>query len=280
MTLPPSPQESQLKSVKYDPAARLIAVLTGILFLFSSLMNLGLKIPLGFATLSFSNPLQSIAEFEILIGAILFAAAALSWLYVYGAAYVLSLVGIAFGLTSSDVQGLARSLHLVMLPFTIVGFVLLGLQVRSSYISKTDKSNRDVYRQFVLVLQFFVAGLVILGGAAYARDGTYPVGTVLGLIHLSIGFAGLAGGYVFLKRKPWSTKFLIIINGIIIGYSTFSESLAQIYSYLPPGFNDSLFGTIIALFVSAAIISLLVWAPPETGKKSTSAGVQQEKTRV
>ena len=85
----------------------------------------------------------------------------------------------------------------------------------------------------------------------------YPVGTALGSVHLAVGLTGLYAGYAFYRGKSWSKKFLIAINGVTIAYSTFSESLAEIYAYLPRGINDALIGTIIAIIVSAAIIYLL-----------------------
>jgi ABC-type glycerol-3-phosphate transport system permease component len=114
-----------------------------------------------------------------------------------------------------------------------------------------------MHRKLTAVLQFFVGGLVTLGGAAYARDGVYPLGTALGVIHLSVGLSGLVGGYAFLTRKVWSRRFLIAINVLTILYSGFSESLAQVYSLLPSGVNDSLVGTVIAIVVSAVIIFTL-----------------------
>jgi hypothetical protein len=237
---------------------RLTTVVTAALFLVSSIMNFGAKIPLGFTELSFSTPLMSIAEFEVVIGLALLAAAAFSWLYVYAGAYLLALVGIAFGLANPDVQGLARNLHEAMLPFAIGGCVLLALGARSAYNSRANPSAGQIKRELITALQFFVGGLVVIGGAAFARNGTYPLGTVLGLIHLAVGLTGLFAGYAFLRRKVWSRRLLIAINGVIIAYSTFSESLAQVYALLPPGINESLIGTVLAIVVSAAILYLLL----------------------
>ena len=112
-------------------------------------------------------------------------------------------------------------------------------------------------REIVTIMQFFVGGLVTLGGVAYTRGGTYPIGTALGSVHLAVGFDQGYARYAFYTRKSWSKKFLIAINSVTIAYSTFSESLARIYAYLPRGINDALIGTIIAIIVSAAIIYLL-----------------------
>ena len=53
-------------------------------------------------------------------------------LYVYGGAYLFGVVGIAEGLLSSDVQGLARYIHESMLPFVIAGWILLAVDAQKS----------------------------------------------------------------------------------------------------------------------------------------------------
>ena len=57
------------------PALRIATEILAALFLVSCVLNLGAKIPLGFADLSFSSPSMSIAEFEVVIGLALLAAA-------------------------------------------------------------------------------------------------------------------------------------------------------------------------------------------------------------
>jgi hypothetical protein len=234
-----------------------VTVVLALLFLLSASMNLGAHIPVGFAVMSFQHPSSSIAAFESLIAAVLLASALLSNLYVYGGAYLLTAVGIAEGLLSSAVQGLARELHEAMIPFLVVGWVLVIVEARTAYAGgKTEPGRRK--RNVIASLQFFVGGLVTLGGAAYASSGTYPFGTLLGSIHLVIGLTGLLGGYFFLRRRGWSGRFLVTINLVTIVYSAFSESVAQVYALLPPGINDSLIGTVIAIIVAAVIVYALV----------------------
>ena len=237
---------------------RLVTVPLAVIFLISAILNFSFKIPIGFAELSLASPSVSIAEFELVIGLVLLAAAALSRLYVYGGAYLFAMVGIVEGLLSSDVQGLARNMHEAMLPFAIGGCVLLAVDARSAYKARGYQTADQRTREIVTVLQFFVGGLVTLGGAGYARNGTYPLGTFLGLVHLVVGLTGLFGGYSFLRRRSWSREFLVGINSLTIVYSAFSETLAEIYDLLPPGVNDALIGTIIAIVVSATIIYLLL----------------------
>ena len=173
---------------------RSVSVLLVFLFLVSAVMNLGFKIPLGFVFLSFSSPSASIAPFEVLIGLVLIVSAAFSKLYVYGGAYLLATVGIVEGLLSPGVQGLARSIHETIIPILLVGWVLLVLSARNAYRTKGPQTHTRRGREVITVLQFFVGALVTLGGAAYTVDGTRPVGTTLGVIHLAVGLAGLFGG--------------------------------------------------------------------------------------
>jgi len=88
---------------------RVVTVVLAALFLVSCVLNFGAKIPLAFAQLSFATPSMSIAEFEIVIGLVLLAAASISRLYPYAGAYLLASVGIAEGLLSPGVQGFAAT---------------------------------------------------------------------------------------------------------------------------------------------------------------------------
>ncbi|MDG6906434.1 MAG: hypothetical protein JRN20_11680 [Nitrososphaerota archaeon] len=242
---------------KIREVLRIVTILLAIIFLLSSIMNFGEKIPLGFTLLAFASPSSSIAAFEILIGVLLLASAVFSRLYVYGAAYLLAIIGLAEGLLSSDVQGLTRTMHESMIPFVFGGLALLTVEARSVSKSRGTKTSKQKSHEIITVLQFFVGGLVTLGGAAYTRSGTYPVGTALGSVHLVVGLTGLFAGYAFVKRRSWSGKFLVTINSVTIVYSAFAESLAEIYAYLPRGINDALVGTIIAIVVSVVIIYML-----------------------
>ncbi len=234
-------------------ATRAATVILAALFLLSCALNFGLKIP----PLGFSSPSSSIAEFEILIGAVLLAAALVSRPYVYAGAFLLASVGILEGLLSADIQGQARELHEVMIPFLAAGWVLVALEARASYRSRKTSPPGESRHGLITALQFFVGVLVTLGGAAFAMSGTFPVGTALGSVHFVVGIGGLVGGYAVYRRKPWARAFLIAINIVTIAYSAFAETLAEVYAYLPRGINDALIGTVVAIVVSAAIIYLL-----------------------
>jgi len=238
-------------------AVRAATIALSALFLLSCALNFGAKIP----PLTFSSPSASIAEFEVVIGLALLAAAVVSKLYPYAGAYLFASVGIAEGLLNPGVQGLARSLHETMVPLAIVGLVLLALETRSVHLSRAREAPSGERRELLTALQFFVGGLVTLGGVGYAKSATYPVGTALGVIHLVVGLTGLFAGYAFFKREPHSRRLLVAINLVTIIYSAFSESAAEIYALMPPGIGDALIGTIIAIVVSASIIYLLASSP-------------------
>ncbi|MGE5333170.1 MAG: hypothetical protein ACM3N4_00590 [Nitrososphaerota archaeon] len=94
-------------------------------FLSAALLNFGAKIPLGFTELYFPVAIWQAGTGEAVIGLALLAAAltgrsALAW-----AAFGLSVVGIAFGLSSARVQGPARDIHIVLVPLAVVIFGLL-----------------------------------------------------------------------------------------------------------------------------------------------------------
>jgi hypothetical protein len=111
----------------------------------------------------------------------------------------------------------------------------------------------------VTVLQFLVGALVTMGGSLFALLAVNNFGKSLGLIHLSIGLAGLVGGFVALKERSWSKIFLLGINVMTIGYSSLSESIVEIESLLPSNSAlGSLIGTIIAILMSATIIYVLM----------------------
>jgi hypothetical protein len=236
---------------------RPVTVALAALFLVSCILNFGARITLGFALLSFSAPSTSIGEFEIVIGLVLLAAAAVSRLYPYAGAYLLASVGMAEGLASLSVQGFARSLHESMIPLAIAGWILLAVETRSAYKARVPSVNQ-MDRELVIALQFFDGALVTVGGLGYASSATYPVGTALGVIHLLVGLVGVFAGYAFFRRKTYSRRFLFAICGVTIAYSAFSETLAEVYALMTPGIGEALVGTIIAIFVGVAIIYLLV----------------------
>ncbi|HEX6498023.1 MAG TPA: hypothetical protein VF054_03220 [Micromonosporaceae bacterium] len=111
-----------------DSSARLLRILLVIdaaVFFGAALFNFGLEVPLGFATLRFADPIWQAGTGEAVIGGLLLAAGLtggrrLSWL-----ALVMSVLGIAFGLSSDRVQGAARDLHVAMIALAVLVLALL-----------------------------------------------------------------------------------------------------------------------------------------------------------
>ena len=114
---------------------KLLTMANAALYFVAALLHLGVWIPLGFVTLSVTEPIPPATVVETLIGAALAAAAVaqfvqarreqrLTW-----GAYVFALIGTVFGLTVAllrGLQGLDIWIHVVMLAGLAGGFVLLS----------------------------------------------------------------------------------------------------------------------------------------------------------
>jgi hypothetical protein len=96
-----------------------------VVFLTAALLNLGLKIPLGFTQLNFPVPIWQAGIGEAVIGLLLLAAAVTGRTAVAWVAFALSVGGIAFGLSSVRVQGPARDIHVLLVPLAVIVFGLL-----------------------------------------------------------------------------------------------------------------------------------------------------------
>ena len=126
----------------------------------------------------------------------------------------------------------------------------------------------------ITILQFLVGGLVTFGGFEFARNAVYPFGTALGLIHLSIGLAGLAIAFVMLRARSLNPRNLVLgINAITIAYSSLSESMVYIESLLGSVALDSLIGTIIAIVISLTVIYILL----TSGRSTSASGPPQQR---
>ena len=114
------------------PATQILIILRAVLFvdavvfLIAALLNLGLKIPLGLTELSFPVPIWQAGIGEAVIGLALLAAAVTGRMTIAWVAFWMSVLGIAFGLSSSKVQGPARDIHVLLVPLAVI---VLGLLV-------------------------------------------------------------------------------------------------------------------------------------------------------
>ncbi|GII56550.1 hypothetical protein Pth03_49390 [Planotetraspora thailandica] len=91
----------------------------------AALLNFGLKVPLGLTTLRFADSIWQAGTGEAVIGAALFAAGLTGGRRLSWAALVMSVLGIAIGLTSERVQGAARDLHAAMVLLAVLVLALL-----------------------------------------------------------------------------------------------------------------------------------------------------------
>jgi hypothetical protein len=117
------------------PRLGLVTAANATIYFIAALLHLGIAVPLGFATLTFPEPIPAATVVEGLIGVALAAAAVsllargrsasrLTW-----AAYVFALVGTVFGLTVALVRGLSGPdiwVHFLMLAGLAAGFALLA----------------------------------------------------------------------------------------------------------------------------------------------------------
>lgn len=121
-------------------------------------------------------------------------------------------------------------------------------------------SENATGKSAIIILQLLVGSIVALGGFAFASFAIGEFGMTLGITHFSVGVTELITGFYMLRMKFALRRVLLATNGITIGYSTFSESLVQLDSLLPPGPSfDSMVGTIIAVAMSCVII-YYVWS--------------------
>src|SRR5438034_10903114 len=114
-----------------EPGTRVMVILRAalfvdaVVFLTAALLNFGAKIPLGFTELSFLDPIWQAGAGEAVIGLALLAAAATGRSAIAWVAFWLSVAGIVFGLSSARVQGLARDIHIILVPLAAVVLSLL-----------------------------------------------------------------------------------------------------------------------------------------------------------
>jgi len=113
-------------STSWDRLLRALTAAYGLVFLASSLQNFGLRLSFGPLDLYFGEPIWQAGAGEAVIGVLLVAAALREGRALYWTAYVLSVLGIAFGLSSARVVGAAREIHFVLVPLAAIGLAMLA----------------------------------------------------------------------------------------------------------------------------------------------------------
>ncbi|HEY7488625.1 MAG TPA: hypothetical protein VH912_29560 [Streptosporangiaceae bacterium] len=106
---------------------RIVLLIDAAVFLGAALLNAGVEIPLGFGTLRFADPIWQAGTGEAIIGATLLAAGLTGRVRLSWVAWSMSVLGILFGLSSARVQGLARDIHVVLIPLAVLLLVALLL---------------------------------------------------------------------------------------------------------------------------------------------------------
>ena len=111
---------------------RAVTLVYGLVFLASFLQNVGLRLALGPIHFYFGAPIWQAGIGEAVIGALLLLAVSRDGLRSYWIAYLLSVLGIVFGLSSARVIGAAREIHLLLVPLAAVGLSLLVWRQRAT----------------------------------------------------------------------------------------------------------------------------------------------------
>jgi hypothetical protein len=187
-----------------DSPLRATLFADAVVFLGAALLNFGAQPTIGTAELSFPNPIWQAGVGEAVIGLALLAAAfrpddRSAWV-----AFWMSVVGIAFGLSSSRVQGPAREVHLVLVPLAILVFGLLiwrrqhghrlpGSADGSPYdgrLGASLESRRTSWRPMSLA----ICGLMTLATVSFGLASLVHFGIVLplALVTLDDPFPGAA----------------------------------------------------------------------------------------
>jgi hypothetical protein len=200
------------RPTRAGPVLRGLLALDGAIFLVSALFNLGVRIPLGIATLGFPSPVWQAAVGEIAIGIALVAAARTARISHAWIAAVAASVGIAFGLSSAAVVGPARDIHLLLVPLTAL--VFLGLAVTWA---TQPRPNADVDADHSPAVEppalepvtSMVAVLMAIAAAAYA---------IASLVHfglaIPLGFATLRDPFPG-AAAPEAVIAIVLLGGAI-----------------------------------------------------------------
>src|SRR5207253_11427702 len=91
-----------------------------------ALQSFGVRRSCGPLDVYFGEAIWQAGAGEAVIGVLLVADALREGRALYWTAYVLSVLGIAFGLSSARVVGAAREIHLVLVPLATIGLAILA----------------------------------------------------------------------------------------------------------------------------------------------------------
>ena len=185
------PKGTGERAARGDSILRATLFVDAVVFLSAALFNFGAQLTIGSAELSFPNPIWQAGVGEAVIGLALLAAAFRPYGRGSWVAFWMSVVGIAFGLSSSRVQGPAREVHLVLVPLAILIFGLLiwrrqhGHRLPGSAVGSpgdgrlgaSPESRRTSWRPMSVA----ICGLMALATVSFALASLVHFGIVLPL---------------------------------------------------------------------------------------------------
>jgi len=267
-----------------DSILRATLFADAVVFLSAALFNFGAQLTIGSADLSFPNPVWQAGIGEAVIGLALLAAAFRPYGRGSWVAFWMSVVGIAFGLSSSRVQGPAREVHLVLVPLAILIFGLLiwrrqyGHHLPGSAVGSpgdgplggSPESRRTAWRPMSVA----ICGLMALATVSFALASLVHLGLTLplGFLTLDDPFAGAAipeaviavvlgistAMIVLGQAKRWATALGATVFAILLTAYGLSVTLASSRT------GDITYHT----FVLALLLVIMVFLLLPAGRRS------------
>jgi len=129
---------------------------------------------------------------------------------------------------------------------------------------ETSRHRRIGQRWALLAVLEFVAGGVVLGGAALVYFSTDSTGMSLGIVHAILGLMAYPAGYLLSSGNARARTITVGVDAAIVAFSTSSEVILSNTSSLPSGpFADSVIGTAVAVLIAALIVYQLMRARPQ-----------------
>jgi hypothetical protein len=129
----------------------------------------------------------------------------------------------------------------------------MGIEMRT--VPTRMNANPRARASLLAVLEFFVGGIVVLGGAALVYFSTDTTGMSLGIVHSVLGLMAFPAGYLLLTGKARARALTLGVDAAIIVFSIMSEIILSTTRSLPSGpFFDSIVGTAVAVLIAAVIV--------------------------
>ncbi len=108
------------------------------------------------------------------------------------------------------------------------------------------------------VLQLIIGAIVVLGGVALVFFSIDVTGKLLGVVHATLGVAGLSAGFLLLSKKRIAWAFSLWTDSLIIAFSVGSEVVLSVTGSLPSAqYIDSIVGTLGAVLIGIVVIVFL-----------------------